>query len=112
MQIGNIIDVQGPYSGLAFDGDMVQDHASSMALMPWEMGLADMAYEQVRMTWHGILHAFINFLQVPHLMTKFVLRRELGPHEIVHNAIIGYYRYPMMAFIYGIMACMHESIHV
>ena len=47
MQIGNIIDVQGPYSGLAFDGDMVQDHASSMALMPWEMGLADMAYEQV-----------------------------------------------------------------
>ena len=47
-------------------------------------------------------------------MTKFVLWRELDPHEIVHNAIIGYYRYPMMAFIYiyGTMACMHESIHV
>jgi hypothetical protein len=46
---GNILDVQGPYPGLAFDGDFVNDHVRGMIILPWEMGLADMAYETVRM---------------------------------------------------------------
>lgn len=72
---GNLLDFQINEYGNRHDAVFWPYHQNAMGWLPWEYGLADMAYELC-----------------PNILTQFVWRECLTHTQMLYNAVLGFYR--------------------